>query len=869
MASSSASSAARSAPSDPRWTPSRTPPWPWISTAPTVAAGRSSGGPAARIAWVFSLLSVTFGWSNGLIPRIRPVIAVAYSHPRNCAPSGPTTPTDGPGSGAGAPTTASSASGVCAPGACTDSSATGRMPRPSLPVDSAISCSAQSPKPRMGVSDSASTMPTLSRPVRKPAPSATLSSRAALPGSARCSASVSASVSSSPTSAPASALGTSPNADRALYRPPTVGSARNTAWAPMAAADSASGEPGSVTTTNRAPISFSSNPASAKAEMNARRWLSVSTVPPDFELTTTTVRSRSVMARATWPGSVVSRTTRGTPAVRQMTSGASDEPPMPQSTIRSRPREVSSARSSASPETSSRELAGRSSQPSRIAASLSASGPHRVASFWTSRGATSSSRSWFRTVSGTSSPLALTSRVTGTPCRRPSAFCGSPRPWMSARARPSLVPLVLELAAHRLGQLVPGVDELLHALLLEHAEDVVEVDAGVCYRLHHGRGVVVGLLDRGTGLPVVRVGLQRLLRHRVHGAGGDELGDVHRVRVLGVLDARRRPQRPLRARPPGLQRPPPVGGEDLLVGLVGQPRIGDARLALERRVGAGLVQPLVDLGVDAGHEERRDGRDAVQRAPLLEALFQSRQVCVHDRPVALETEDEGDVDTDAAGDGRRDRRQARLGRRNLDVQVRPVDQPPQVRGLGGGRVRLVRQAGRDLEGDPAVTGGPLGDRGEQVTGVADVGCGDRAQCLLDAHLAHREGVQPVVVGLRSADRRGEDGGVRGDPDDRVLVDEGLQVASADAVPRQVVQPDGDPCFGQLGQLLVLCHGPGAFRTRWGRRSGHRSPVGWGRPPVAAIGPAGTASPDRAASRLSRAAATTASSVRPNSSYRTL
>src|SRR3954467_14643115 len=814
MASSSASSAARSAPSDPRWTPSRTPPWPWISTAPTVAAGRSSGSPAARIAWVFSLLSVTFGWSNGLIPRIRPVIAVAYSHPRNCAPSGPTTPTDGPGSGAGAPTTASSASGVCAPGACTDSSATGRMPRPSLPVDSAISCSAQSPKPRMGVSDSASTMPTLSRPVRKTAPRATPSARAALPGSARCSASVSASVSSSPTSAPASALGTSPNADRALYRPPTVGSARNTAWAPMAAAGpppaaaaSGGGEPGSVTTTNRAPISFSSNPASAKAAMNARRWLSVSTVPPDFELTATTVRSRWVMALATWPGSVVSRTTSGTPAVRQMTSGASDEPPMPQSTIRSRPREVSSARSSASPETSSRELAGRSSQPSRIAASLSASGPHRVASFWISRGTTSSSSSWFRTVSGTSSPLALTSRVTGTPRRRPSsAFRGSPRPWMSARARPSLVPLVLELAAHGLGQLVPGVDELLHALLLEHPEDVVEVDAGVGDRLHHGGGVVGGLLHRRAGLPVVRVGLHGLLRHRVHGAGGDELGDVHRVRVLRVLHARRRPQRPLRARSLGLQRPPPVGGEDLLVGLVGQPGVRDARPALERRVGAGLVQPLVDLGVDAGHEERRDRRDALQRSALLQALLQPGQVGLHDRPVALEAEDEGDVDTDAAGDAGGDGRQAGLGRGDLDVQVRPVDQPPQVRGLGSGGVGVVCQARGDLEGHPAVTGGHLRDRGEQVTGVADIGRRDRAQRLLDAHPADREGVQLVVVGLRPADRRGEDVRVRGDPDDRVLVHEGLQVAGADAVPREVVQPDGDPCFGQLGQLLVLCHG---------------------------------------------------------------
>src|SRR3954471_4075683 len=66
-----------------------------------------------------------------------------------------------------------------------------------------------------------------------------------------------------------------------------------------------------------------------------------------------------------------------------------------------------------------------------------------------------------------------------------------------------------------------------------------------------------------------------------------------------------------------------------------------------------------------------------------------------------------------------------------------------------------------------------------------------------------------------------------------------------------------------GVLLRVVGSSGSSSLR------HRSPVGWGRPPVAATGPAGTAAPDRAASRLSRAAATTASSVRPNSSYRTL
>ncbi len=88
-----------------------------------------------------------------------------------------------------------------------------------------------------------------------------------------------------------------------------------------------------MTATNRWPTLSSDTPASRNAFAYARRWLSVSTVPPDFELTTTTVRdSRSSMAARTWPGSVVSSTVSSTPAVRVITSGASDEPPIPAST---------------------------------------------------------------------------------------------------------------------------------------------------------------------------------------------------------------------------------------------------------------------------------------------------------------------------------------------------------------------------------------------------------------------------------------------------------------------------------------------------------------------------------------------------------
>ena len=44
---------------------------------------------------MFSLDSVTFGWSNGSMPSTTPATAVAYSQARNCAPSGPLTATSG------------------------------------------------------------------------------------------------------------------------------------------------------------------------------------------------------------------------------------------------------------------------------------------------------------------------------------------------------------------------------------------------------------------------------------------------------------------------------------------------------------------------------------------------------------------------------------------------------------------------------------------------------------------------------------------------------------------------------------------------------------------------------------------------------
>ena len=104
-------------------------------------------------------------------------------------------------------------------------------------------------------------------------------------------------------------------------------------------------------------------PASVNACSKARRCESVSTVEPDLEETTTTVRSsRSASASRTWSGLLESSTVSSTPYDAQMTSGARDEPPMPQSTTWSTPASWSSLRSAETSPTRCRDVRGRPTQ---------------------------------------------------------------------------------------------------------------------------------------------------------------------------------------------------------------------------------------------------------------------------------------------------------------------------------------------------------------------------------------------------------------------------------------------------------------------------------------------------------------------------
>ena len=95
------------------------------------------------------------------MPIKRLATAVAYSQSRNCAPSGAATSMLEESEVKASTTLIKTMSlGVLATSALSLERTTGRTPLPSLPVDSAISCSAQSPKPT--IEDWSATMPTLS-----------------------------------------------------------------------------------------------------------------------------------------------------------------------------------------------------------------------------------------------------------------------------------------------------------------------------------------------------------------------------------------------------------------------------------------------------------------------------------------------------------------------------------------------------------------------------------------------------------------------------------------------------------------------------------------------------------------------------------
>ena len=169
---------------------------------------------------------------------------------------------------------------------------------------------------------------------------------------------------------------------------------------------------------------------------------------------------------------------------------------------------------------------------------------------------------------------------------------------------------VAALSRQRLQQLVEGLGEGVHALVLERLLHVEHVDAGLGQAGQGGRSRVGIGVDGPLQRPVVLEGAQGRLGHGVDGGRPDQAVHVEQVGVARVLGRGGGPQRPLHPGALGPQRLPALAGEGVVEVLVGRlglghrggaPQAEDGGVAL-LAAGQGL-QAAVDLGVDPADEE--------------------------------------------------------------------------------------------------------------------------------------------------------------------------------------------------------------------------------------------------------------------------
>ena len=233
--------------------------------------------------------------------------------------------------------------------------------------------------------------------------------------------------------------------------------------------------------------------------------------------------------------------------------------------------------------------------------------------------------------------------------------------------------------------------------------------------------------------------------------------------------------------------------------LVGELRVRDRELALQLRIPV-LLEPTIGLGVDPRDEEARDRRDRRGIAAGLDEPLEPAEVRLDDGLVAVEREDQRDVDRLALRDRVLDRAEAGLGGRDLDEQVRSVDVLVQAHRLLEGALAVVGERRVDLERDVAVEAlAAIPHRSHQVAGALDVLDRELEEDLGRVVLPLHDLLELLVVPLARRERLLEDRRVRRDPDDGVLLHQSRQLARLQHLPRQRVDPDADPLLAQLMQ----------------------------------------------------------------------
>ena len=295
---------------------------------------------------------------------------------------------------------------------------------------------------------------------------------------------------------------------------------------------------------------------------------------------------------------------------------------------------------------------------------------------------------------------------------------------------------------------------------------------------------------------------------RVDRVRTDQFVDVERVGVCVILGRCRRPQRPLHPGTPSGERIPTRTRERFEEQLIGEFALRDRSLAAQREclVGTDRIEALVDLGVDAADEEARHAGDLREVGVGVHGQpFEPAEIGLDHLRVAVEAENQRDVDAASLGDHLLDRRQTFLGARDLDHQVAPVDPLVEVTRCGLAAGAVVGEAGRDLDADVAVDAvRVVVHLREHVAGAVDVVDHHRPEHVVDRRASGTEFGELLVVVAGVLDRLLEDRRVRGQPAHPTVTDRD-ESARGDVVTLEVVEPGALALFVVEGDDPVLWH----------------------------------------------------------------
>ena len=201
------------------------------------------------------------------------------------------------------------------------------------------------------------------------------------------------------------------------------------------------------------------------------------------------------------------------------------------------------------------------------------------------------------------------------------------------------------------------------------------------------------------------------------------------------------------------------------------------------------MKTLVDRGIEAADEDAGDRSDAVDRLPRGDATLEAADVGVGCRFVALQAEDQRDVDVDSRGDHLGDRRDALGRRRNLDHEIRPVDGGRQTLGRRDRPRRVGGERRRDLEAHvPVAAVRRFVETPEFVERMADVVDRERFEERIGIVNRRRERAELLVVVIAARYRFFEDRRIRGHAA-QTEIDQLAELSRREHAAPNVIQPD--------------------------------------------------------------------------------